>query len=327
MTMRIRSETITDYHRIAEINALAFAPYLKEPLASSYVSEFALVDLLRHGAAFDPDLSLVAEVDGAVVGHALFYPHRVLVGGITMRAVSLGPIAVDPAFQRRGIGSQLILEGHRRARGKGCAYSYLLGHPSYYPRFGYLQDMFGDCCIEVRADDSWAAPDRLAERPVTGHDLEWLGHMWLDWFEDVDLAVLPGDSILDWLPHADQIMAVVIEKDGEPIGYVRYLRHDPAQVKLFLANDSRAIRPMLARLFAKLKRDENEKVRLPLHPESEAVKMRFGLPFKPKLQTSKAAMIKILDEDNAAIEEYCEQVLAGRRKPGLVLWPPSFELG
>jgi hypothetical protein len=38
-------------------------------------------------------------------------------------------------------------------------------------------------------------------------------------------------------------------------------------------------------------------------------------------------MIKILDEDNAAIEEYCEQVLAGRRKPGLVLWPPSFELG
>ena len=51
--MRIRSETILDYCRIAEINALAFAPYLEEPLTSTFVSEFRLVDALRHGESFD----------------------------------------------------------------------------------------------------------------------------------------------------------------------------------------------------------------------------------------------------------------------------------
>jgi len=58
-----------DYARIAEINALAFAGYNQPPLGSTYRPDVTLVDGLRHGADFDPQLSLVAQVDGNVVGH------------------------------------------------------------------------------------------------------------------------------------------------------------------------------------------------------------------------------------------------------------------
>jgi predicted N-acetyltransferase YhbS len=172
--MIIRSEAIRDYHRIAEINAVAFAPNLQVPLTSTFVSEFRLVDALRSGSRFDPEFSLVAEVDGNVVGHALFYPYRVLVSGEETRAVSLAPIAVDPAFQRQGIGGQLILDGHRRARAKGYAYSFLLGHPTYYPRFGYLTSMFGECYLAVQVDDIPSASRGLTERLVQREDVGWL---------------------------------------------------------------------------------------------------------------------------------------------------------
>jgi len=123
----IRSERPGDYHAIAQVNALAFQ-------ASG---EPALVALLRATAPFDPDLSLVAVVDGEVVGHALFVAREMRIGGETVLAAELAPLAVRPDHQRSGIGGALLAEGHRRARAKGCALAYLLGHPSYYPRFGY----------------------------------------------------------------------------------------------------------------------------------------------------------------------------------------------
>jgi hypothetical protein len=106
---------------------------------------------------------------------------------------------------------------------------------------------------------------------------------------------------------------------------VRYVKHDPTQVKLLLATDRAAVRPLLAHLRAKFINREHATIKLPLHPGSEAVRTSFDLPFEPKMSTWQAAMIKILDEDNPAIREYCQQVSSRRRKPGLVIWPPCFE--
>jgi predicted N-acetyltransferase YhbS len=323
--IHIRSETISDYHRIAEINALAFSAYLKEPLTSTFVSEFRLVDALRSGARFDPDLSLVAEVNDIVVGHALFYPYRVFVAGEEMPAVSLAPIAVDPAFQGQGIGGRLIREGHRRAKAKGYVYSFLLGHPTYYPRFGYQTNMFGACHLEIRAEDVPHAGPELSRRQVRLDDLDWLADLWLEWFADVDLAAFPGDSILDWLTQTSAIMSVVVERDGEPLGYLRYSRHDPAQVYLFLARSRAAVRSLLAYLWTKGEANVMQRIKLPLHPGSKAVREQLDIPYKPETETWAAAMIKILDEDNPLIAEYCQQVGSGQRKPGLVIWPPSIE--
>lgn len=85
----------------------------------------------------DEVLDLVAEQEGAVVGHVLFSlltvetPHR------SFTAVALAPLAVAPAFQGRGIGTALVEEGHNRLRVAGERLSVVVGDPAYYGRFGY----------------------------------------------------------------------------------------------------------------------------------------------------------------------------------------------
>lgn len=97
-------------------------------------AEAELVDKLRRTC---PDsLSLVAE-DGGVVGHILFTP--VVVNGAARRCVGMGlaPMAVLPDRQRQGIGSQLVRRGLDILRERGCPFVVVVGHPDYYPRFGF----------------------------------------------------------------------------------------------------------------------------------------------------------------------------------------------
>ena len=79
---------------------------------------------------------MVAEDDGEVVGHILFSPVT-LSGFDSMRIAGLGPLAVSPARQRSGIGSQLVQAGLDACRENGFAAAVVVGHPEYYPRFGF----------------------------------------------------------------------------------------------------------------------------------------------------------------------------------------------
>jgi len=93
------------------------------------------VDALR--TACDDRVSLVAEHDGAVVGHILFTPAEIAAAHGPVRGYGLAPMAVRTAWQRRGIGSALIAEGTRRLRAAGAPFVVVIGHPEYYPRFGF----------------------------------------------------------------------------------------------------------------------------------------------------------------------------------------------
>ncbi len=188
MRITIRPERVRDYHRIAEIHALAFT-------YQPFMSETLLVDVHRHRADFDPELSLVAEADGEVIGHALFQIHHVRVGGEMLKAAALAPIAVHPDFQKRGAGGMLMEEGHKRAAAKGCQFVFLLGHTGYYPRFGYQTGMFGACHIKLKRSELPASEYKAEERRVEAGDLPELTAMWEQWFEDTDLALFPGRSI------------------------------------------------------------------------------------------------------------------------------------
>jgi putative acetyltransferase len=106
---------------------------LEEAFASPL--EAGIVDALR--AACSDRLSLVAEGDGGIVGHILFTPAEIDAPEGVLRGYGLAPMAVRPAWQRRGIGSALIAEGIRRLRDAGVPYVIVLGHPEYYPRFGF----------------------------------------------------------------------------------------------------------------------------------------------------------------------------------------------
>ena len=127
--MLIRQEKEQDREKVYALIAAAFAS-----AEHSDGNEQDLAAALRKSTAFIPELSLVAEIDGEIVGHILLTKAKV--GEDTVLA--LAPLSVSPPYQRRGIGTALIREGHRIARELGYAYSLVLGSETYYPRTGYV---------------------------------------------------------------------------------------------------------------------------------------------------------------------------------------------
>jgi putative acetyltransferase len=129
VTITIRPEKPEDYETVRAVNLAAFDTSV----------EADLVDAMREAPEYVPELSLVAELNGQIVGHALFSEVTVEQKSGDLRALSLGPIAVMPDHQRKTIGSQLMEAGHKRGRERGYPFVVLIGHPWYYPRFGYVQ--------------------------------------------------------------------------------------------------------------------------------------------------------------------------------------------
>lgn len=124
----IREETADDVSAITDVTIAAF-----KSLAISNNTEQYIIEELRRANALT--LSLVAEVDGHVVGHIAFSPVTIADGA--QGWYGLGPISVLPAYQRQGIGKALITEGLARLQALNAEGCCLVGHPEYYPRFGF----------------------------------------------------------------------------------------------------------------------------------------------------------------------------------------------
>lgn len=121
----IRRETPDDISAIYRVNELAFEGN----------AEADLVDALRESG--EPLISMVAEADGQVVGHILFSPVTIQSETDSFEAAGLGPMAVLPGWQGKGIGSLLVQRGLLECKGVGYQSVIVLGHPWFYPRFGF----------------------------------------------------------------------------------------------------------------------------------------------------------------------------------------------
>lgn len=121
----IRTEHAGDEVAVADLNDAAFGG----------ADESRLVELLRRSG--HPTISLVATTRNEVVGHILFTPVVVDAPGSPIAALGLGPMAVRPASQRRGIGSRLVKAGIEECARRGCEIVVVLGHAHFYPRFGF----------------------------------------------------------------------------------------------------------------------------------------------------------------------------------------------
>lgn len=126
--MIIRNEAVDDFEEVYKLNYLAFG---------NREDESKLVERIRMSEEFVPGLSIVAEIDNEIVGHLLLSKAKVENYEKIVDVIVLAPIAVKPYHQKQGIGSKLIEEGIRRCRNLGYSIILLIGHPSYYPRFGF----------------------------------------------------------------------------------------------------------------------------------------------------------------------------------------------
>jgi putative acetyltransferase len=137
--LEIREERPDDFAAISDVNRRAFGQE----------QEGNIVDALRsNGAAL---LSLVATLDDRVVGHIMYSPATI--GDVT--GAALGPMAVVPEHQRLGIGSKLVEAGNQKLKAAGYPFIIVLGHPNFYPRFGFQRaSSFAVKC-------EWDVPDEV----------------------------------------------------------------------------------------------------------------------------------------------------------------------
>lgn len=123
----IHAERADDHELIADIYRDAFGRD----------NETRFLEAIRKSADFIPELSLVAVRRGELVGHILFSRIGIVTPGGVRSALGLAPQAVLPKVQRQGIGSALVRQGLRRAAGLKYEIVLMVGHPNFYPRFGF----------------------------------------------------------------------------------------------------------------------------------------------------------------------------------------------
>ncbi|KZL15352.1 hypothetical protein PsAD2_03608 [Pseudovibrio axinellae] len=125
--MVIRQSTSSDLDSVLDIEYQAFG--------SNKVA--TLVSDLLHDASAAPSLSLLATIDGKCIGHIMFTAVELIGAEHKITASILAPLAILPDMQGRGVGGALVKEGLRLLKASGVDLVFVLGHPEYYPRFGF----------------------------------------------------------------------------------------------------------------------------------------------------------------------------------------------
>ncbi len=125
--MHFRREQTADRDALYQLHLAAFKQQ----------EEAILVDWLRKSEAYIPDLSLVLEEDGHLIGHILFTRAQIQYAQGLIDTFALAPVSIHPTHQAQGQGGRLISEGINRAKQENYPHIFVLGYPGYYPRFGF----------------------------------------------------------------------------------------------------------------------------------------------------------------------------------------------
>jgi putative acetyltransferase len=305
--MNIRPETPADYARIADLQVHAFGGQIAEAL---------LIMFLRQRHDFDPEMSLVAEVDQRIVGHILFSPFTISLLGQHIKAVILAPLGIENLYQRQGIGEALIAEGHRIALSKDYLVSLVIGYDTFFPRFGYKTGAFGLSAVTLDRQQVLPSETVLESRGPTESDCTALFALALGEEYHVDFALGQGESLLDWISPNPNVHARVYLRAGTVVGYTRIHKDEPDKPRMFLAYDKDAARAMAAMLIK-----DFPSITLPHHPFTKSA---AAFAVKPQVIPWKAAMACSLAPN--PFEAYYAQIQAGTRPPGRVNWPVAFDL-
>jgi len=145
MIVQIRPEISDDHDSIRRVNQLAFGG----------VVEARLVDALREGSHFT--VSLVAVLQGEIIGHILFSPVSIEMTDGRTEILSLAPMAVLPEYQRNGVGTALVEAGIKACRDTAYQSVVVLGHPEFYRRFDFSPVLTQSLKTPFGEGDAWMA--------------------------------------------------------------------------------------------------------------------------------------------------------------------------
>ena len=134
MNLIIRKETPADYTPVSDVMKSAF-PFRVE-LGHTF-NEWVVVENTRESESYINDLTLVAEINGQVVGHIMFTPMKVKGSTACYESIALAPVSVHADYQKQGIGKALVHAGIEQARSLGYKSIIVLGDPKYYTKFGF----------------------------------------------------------------------------------------------------------------------------------------------------------------------------------------------
>jgi predicted N-acetyltransferase YhbS len=305
--LTIRPETPADFAAIAALHTRAF---------DQRADEAVLVALLRQHAGYRPELALVAERDGVVAGHAHFTAVTMRLLYADVPAVILAPLGVLPEYQGQGIGGALLEAGHAAARAHGAAVSALLGHSSYYPRFGYATRVHGSASLRVANAANLPLID-LGERAPTVADEAALQALWLAEEGAVDLAIAPAAGLLEWLSPNPAVACRVWLRNGQIIGYTRVANAQPAAPRTFLAADPAAAQALAGAL---ARRAGVHHLELPLHPRSASAAVLGSATAQAWDAGMACALIP------GALDALLAAQASGTRPAGRIIWPAAFDL-
>jgi putative acetyltransferase len=302
MHINLRSEMSGDEESIDRVNCSAFGS----------MNEANIVRLMRvYHPAFDSRYSITAWDGDTMIGHALFTPARIRLVGQTVKALALGPIAVLPEKQRKGVGGQLIRHGHELGKLDGFALVFLYGHPSYYPKHGY-HACFGLSRVTIDVDRVPGPTRKFRRLPVQPDDIPWLAERHEAEWEDVDFGWLWGNSLSEWtIPCLNALMWWT--EDGRRAAYTVALSGRTG-CKILLADDTGIARDVVATI---------RPTTLEHHPSGWMARNCLDPAWATtEVKVSSAAMACELQE--GVLESYLKAIDADDRLPGFTLFPLPF---
>lgn len=300
MSIQLRGERPGDEGAIDLINSKAFRS----------MDEANIVRLMRdHSPTYDRRYSVMAWDGDDPVGHVLFNPARLRLMGETVTAVAVGPVAVVPQRQRQGIAGEMLRYGHELAQREGFAFAFLFGHPSYYPRHGYVP-CHGLAKIHIDVDKLPQPTAAFEHRPVQPADLPWLAARCAAEQWDVDLGWLWAEAMGLWsLPGTNGVMWWT--PDGRRAAYTLAAHK---QARFMLADDPEVAIEVIAAWKPKT---------LDQHPNGWLARHVAGCEWAScEVSPSKAGMA--IELQPGALEPYMRAVEAGKRPCGATLFPLPF---
>ncbi|MUK90608.1 GNAT family N-acetyltransferase [Ornithinibacillus sp. L9] len=154
MKIEVRQEHPKDYKTIEQVVKLAF-----EDVEQSDHTEHQLVARLRNSEAYIPELALVANNDTEeLIGHILLTKIKIKNDNQQVDSLALAPVSVSPEYQNKGVGIHLVTNALKKAKDLGYQSVIVLGHPKYYPKFGFKRaSMWGIKAPFLVADEVFMA--------------------------------------------------------------------------------------------------------------------------------------------------------------------------